>query len=55
MGFLKPFLVLAGLLTVAAILTPIIAIPAMGIFLIMILDNSTHRPSQPVTDPYEDA
>ncbi len=39
MGFLKPFLVLVGLLIVAKMVSLIIAGLAVGIFLILVLDN----------------
>jgi len=52
--FLKPLLVLIGLLIVAKLLTPIIAGLAIGIFLIMLLCNLAEGPFPRQADPYQD-
>ena len=52
--FLKPLVVLIGLLIVAKLLTPIIAGVAVGIFVIMLLCNLAEGPFPTQAGPYED-
>ena len=52
--FLKPFLVLIGLLIVAKLLTPVIAGLAIGIFVIMLLCNLAEGPFPTQASPYQD-
>jgi hypothetical protein len=52
--FLKPLLVLIGLLIVAKLVTPIIAGLAVAIFVIMLLCNLAEGPFPTQADPYQD-
>ena len=52
--FLKPLLVLIGLLVVAKLLTPIVAGLAVAIFVVMLLCNLAEGPFPRQADSYQD-